>query len=782
MKKRKTISQRLLALTLCLLCLLAALPIAALADDAAEPTTEPTAQVTEAPATPDPSDPANGTGEPDPSEPADPSDPVEDPSEPSEPVDPSEPTETLYDKLMAAESCQAVYALLNNAELADVEALDEQQLTALIDHVNTLPDDGYKSDLLLDLTHLRDGDAQCLDETKSLAIQQGSSGKAQFSNTVWWTGNERWTVEPGASGITVSAEGYTNEVTVEVGSSVLAGNYTLTTTKTSYSPWSSVTSTTYTINLTVTASPSGGGTSSNKQATVNSIVSHAVVTYYYYEGNSWKNGGIYTDGQTFSISYNKNETPSYYVFFAKPEDNYLLSTFSIVDQGTGGTSYDLYSVENVSQSNIKDYPNIDTLVQEASNNGYLTMNGYKTSAAGNVTLNQYFTGTQPGLTVSATATPNNNVKPGDEVTFHVTITPQKANTGDTVTSFEVTSLTINGVTYENVTLTANGDGTYSTDVKYEATATDWQTGNISLNVSAQVGYEYVLPVKDRDDVGSEITTNSTIISSGTTTVTLATASSVAYTLNYDAPEGITPPETIPATPTDDKEYYEGDPVTVKDYTRTDVDDPDNGGTWKFTGWKVNGQGEDKNFGDTVTMGTDKILFVGVWKFETYPTVTLTIEKLVDGNMGDWYMEFPFTVTVSKPMTADTYDATDDSVGYTVENDGTGSKITFELAHNQKVVLANVPIDATLEITESGNADYEVKVGDTTLKGQNVAGNATYRVDSVTKDMATITFVNKKDVTIDTGILLDTLPYILILAVVAVGAVVMVRKRHSRDED
>lgn len=42
--------------------------------------------------------------------------------------------------------------------------------------------------------------------------------------------------------------------------------------------------------------------------------------------------------------------------------------------------------------------------------------------------------------------------------------------------------------------------------------------------------------------------------------------------------------------------------------------------------------------------------------------------------------------------------------------------------------------------------------------------------------------NDKTVTVDTGVLLDTLPYILILGVVAVGAVLLIKRRRKRDDD
>ena len=45
----------------------------------------------------------------------------------------------------------------------------------------------------------------------------------------------------------------------------------------------------------------------------------------------------------------------------------------------------------------------------------------------------------------------------------------------------------------------------------------------------------------------------------------------------------------------------------------------------------------------------------------------------------------------------------------------------------------------------------------------------------------VVFTNNKNVKIDTGVSLETLPYILILGVVAVGAVLLLRKRRFGDE-
>ena len=47
----------------------------------------------------------------------------------------------------------------------------------------------------------------------------------------------------------------------------------------------------------------------------------------------------------------------------------------------------------------------------------------------------------------------------------------------------------------------------------------------------------------------------------------------------------------------------------------------------------------------------------------------------------------------------------------------------------------------------------------------------------------IVFTNTKNVVPDTGVILDSLPYVLILAVVALGAAgVVIRRRRSREDD
>ena len=125
----------------------------------------------------------------------------------------------------------------------------------------------------------------------------------------------------------------------------------------------------------------------------------------------------------------------------------------------------------------------------------------------------------------------------------------------------------------------------------------------------------------------------------------------------------------------------------------------------------------------------------------------------------------------------------------------GKKTTvgsYTLKHDGTATIPNIPIGAQITVTET-NTDYVEKyvtgvVTDTAdktatqlktaIKGNDVVNCiATATVAPGT----TIIFTNTNDVEVDTGILLDSLPYVLILAVVGAALVLwFIRKRRVED--
>ncbi len=146
-------------------------------------------------------------------------------------------------------------------------------------------------------------------------------------------------------------------------------------------------------------------------------------------------------------------------------------------------------------------------------------------------------------------------------------------------------------------------------------------------------------------------------------------------------------------------------------------------------------------------------------------VNVTIEKKVTGNLGDHTKQFAFEVQSSLPMEA--------GANYTLSVDKLIA--TFSLAHNKKVTL-RVPVGATLTITEILEESSGYETPDITVGGKAVEEG--YLVTDV--NTQTITVTNRKDVVIDTGIVLDALPYVVLLGIVAVGAILLLRRRRRRE--
>ena len=159
---------------------------------------------------------------------------------------------------------------------------------------------------------------------------------------------------------------------------------------------------------------------------------------------------------------------------------------------------------------------------------------------------------------------------------------------------------------------------------------------------------------------------------------------------------------------------------------------------------------------------------------TYEAGTLKITKNVTGNMGDQSQYFEFKVTLNAPAGKDvsnvaigvgetSYSANPDSIEL-------GTEATFYLHHGETLNLTNIPYGVTYAVVETQADGYEVPVYAFTDESK--------RIDSAED---TVTVTNHKESEIDTGITLDTLPYILVFGLVMIAAVVMIMRKY-RVED
>lgn len=224
-------------------------------------------------------------------------------------------------------------------------------------------------------------------------------------------------------------------------------------------------------------------------------------------------------------------------------------------------------------------------------------------------------------------------------------------------------------------------------------------------------------------------------------------------------------------------------------------------------------GADVTYG-SVTMNKENnnksITFSNFYKKNT---TDVTITKQVTGLLGDTHKDFNFNVSITQNNVACT--------GVIAKKDGKAVTLTgFTLTHGETVTLENVPIGATITVTESAPGEhYNVSAtGHNGEKngGNNVtftyvaaantdtasdAGGADLMLLSMDEDTAVdadgdavaydsgikvdnnqIIVTNHATLIPDTGVLLDTLPYIVILAVVAGGGILLMLRKHRKEDD
>ena len=166
---------------------------------------------------------------------------------------------------------------------------------------------------------------------------------------------------------------------------------------------------------------------------------------------------------------------------------------------------------------------------------------------------------------------------------------------------------------------------------------------------------------------------------------------------------------------------------------------------------------------------------------TYSAGSLSVEKTVTGNMGDRSKYFAIKVTLTGEA-GKTYPNTYTVSGGTKLIDGTaadptasisvdGQPRTFYLKHGETFTIENLPYGVTYEVTE------ENYTGDGYTTTHAFSDNAK-KIDSASD---TVTITNSKQAAVDTGIVLDSLPYVLLLILSIGGAVLFLLKRRSSRE-
>ena len=192
-------------------------------------------------------------------------------------------------------------------------------------------------------------------------------------------------------------------------------------------------------------------------------------------------------------------------------------------------------------------------------------------------------------------------------------------------------------------------------------------------------------------------------------------------------------------------------------------------------------GHGTNGDGYLTKSTDQVredgtvYFYAVWEPETQKPIR-TITKKVKGLFGDRSKQFRIVVTGPN--------------GFSQE---------FTLAHGETGTPNNlmVQVGDVITITEYDASDYDTTAqiyysnssngllganGQAFTDGNEKTTTITITDDMIDLDEINITVTNEKDAQVDNGVLLDTLPYILILVVVVGGGVLLFLRKRKNDDD
>ena len=202
------------------------------------------------------------------------------------------------------------------------------------------------------------------------------------------------------------------------------------------------------------------------------------------------------------------------------------------------------------------------------------------------------------------------------------------------------------------------------------------------------------------------------------------------------------------------------------------------------------------------------------KFENvYSAGSLSVKKEVTGNLGDEQQDFTvkvaFTAPAGKIVKSDIFYTDGDEAKVIEAGDGwtgTTEPVEITLKHDETVMFTNIPYGITYSVTEDDytSEGYDKAVYSYTGKvyttvndervtnvvkieeSEEIGNEAAYSLENMPVDLRADCYIhevkitNNRSTAVDTGISLDSLPYILLLAAAVTGLFAAAAKKRDRD--
>lgn len=202
-----------------------------------------------------------------------------------------------------------------------------------------------------------------------------------------------------------------------------------------------------------------------------------------------------------------------------------------------------------------------------------------------------------------------------------------------------------------------------------------------------------------------------------------------------------------------------------------------GTIYKFYGWYTN---QDCTADSKFDFDEDTIAEDTTFYAKYVPaSANLTISKTVTGKLGDTNKAFTFQIldASGNPVTLTTGNYEFSNTNGALLNDGTDGK--FTLKDGASITFKNLP-SGQYKVVEDNYSGEKYETSYVVDSGTPVNGQeATVTIGT---DAKQIDFTNHRTLEPDLGVLLDTLPYIVILAVVAGGVALLMLRKHRKEDD
>lgn len=200
-----------------------------------------------------------------------------------------------------------------------------------------------------------------------------------------------------------------------------------------------------------------------------------------------------------------------------------------------------------------------------------------------------------------------------------------------------------------------------------------------------------------------------------------------------------------------------------------------GTVYKFEGWYT-----DQNFTcESKFDFTEDTISADTTFYAKYvpASANLTVTKTVTGKLGDTNKAFTFTITKDgKPVGNITEDNIEVSDGAQWLNEDNGK---FTLKDGASIAFKNLP-SGEYKIVEEDYTGEKYETSYVVDSGTSTDGQeATVTIGT---DAKQINFTNHRTLEPDLGVLLDTLPYLVILAVAAGGGILLMLRKHRKEDD